>query len=65
MKLLSTADAAQRLNVSRQRVQALVAEGRLKATKVGRGYVIREADLLKLERKPPYRPKKHPARRGQ
>jgi excisionase family DNA binding protein len=45
MKLLSTDQAAERLGISGRRVRALIAEGKLKATYVGGGYVIEENDL--------------------
>jgi len=45
MKLLSTDEAAERLGVSGRRVRALIAEGKLRATYVGGGYVIEEAAL--------------------
>ena len=43
--LLSVRDAAEILGVNRQRVQALINEGRLPAQKIGSSYVIRRSDL--------------------
>lgn len=48
-KLLSTAEAASQLGVSRQRVLELIGEDRLPARKVGRAFVVRAADVANLE----------------
>jgi excisionase family DNA binding protein len=48
-KLLSTADVAAQLGVTRQRVLELITEERLLAMKVGRSYVVRASDLSALE----------------
>lgn len=48
-KLLSTADVAAQLGVTRQRVLELITNERLPAMKVGRSYVIRASDLSSLE----------------
>jgi len=45
MKLISTKEAAEKLNVSPIRVRQLIHEGKLKANRVGRDYVIEENDL--------------------
>ena len=45
MKLISTKEAAEKLNVSPIRVRQLIQEGKLKANRVGRDYVIDEKDL--------------------
>ena len=45
MKILSTSEAADVLRISRNRVLQLIDEGKLKATKVGRDYVIDERAL--------------------
>ena len=45
MKLLTTREAAQTLGVSERRVRALIADGKLKAERVGRDYVIVDKDL--------------------
>ena len=47
--LLSTAEVAAQLGVTRQRVLELITESRLPARKVGRAYVIRAGDLASLE----------------
>ncbi|MCJ7541926.1 MAG: helix-turn-helix domain-containing protein [Desulfobacterales bacterium] len=49
MKLLSANDAAERLGVHHSRVRVLIRQGRLKAQKIGRTWVIREKDLKKLK----------------
>lgn len=43
--LLSTREAAKRLNVSVRRVQALIAAGKIPASKIGNSFAIRELDL--------------------
>lgn len=43
--LISTREAAKRLNVSIRRVQALIASGRLPAEKIGNSFAIKELDL--------------------
>lgn len=48
-KLLSTAEAAEQLGVTRQRVLELITDKRLPALKVGRAYVIRAGDVAALE----------------
>jgi excisionase family DNA binding protein len=58
-KLLSVAEVAARLKLTRQRVNQLIDSGDLPATRIGRSYVIREADLAKVKHRPsPGRPKK-------
>ena len=53
MKLLTTAEAAERLGVHRTRVHVLIKEGRLPAERFGRAYMIMERDLkLVMDRKP-------------
>ncbi len=47
-KLLSTAEVAAHLGVTRQRVLELIGEERLPAMKVGRAYVVRADDLSSL-----------------
>ena len=52
MNLIGTKEAAQRLGISQQRVQALIKAGRLPAQMVGRDHLIKEEDLaLVVERK--------------
>lgn len=43
--LLTIQQAAERLELSRQRVHLLISQGRIKAHRVGREYLIRPADL--------------------
>ena len=65
-KLLSTAETAGQLGVSRQRVLELIGEDRLPAIKVGRAFVVRAADVAKLELRSVGRPpsKEKPARKS-
>lgn len=49
MRMLSTQEAAEKLNISLRRVQQLVTEGTLPAQKIGRDYVILESDLGKVK----------------
>lgn len=55
-KLLSTAEVAAQLGVTRQRVLELIDEERLPAMKVGRAYVVRADDLSSLSIGKPGRP---------
>ena len=52
-KLLSVAEAAARLNLSRARVNQLIDSGDLPATRIGRAFVIREVDLELVRERPP------------
>ncbi len=52
MDYLTTQDVAKKLGVSRQRVLALIRAKRLKATKVGRDWLILPADLASFEKRP-------------
>jgi excisionase family DNA binding protein len=45
MEFLTTKQAAERLGITPRRVQALIEVGKLPATKFGRDYQIKEADL--------------------
>jgi len=45
MNLLSVMEAAEKLGVSRWRVNQFINDGRLPAQKIGRSYVIKENDL--------------------
>ncbi len=49
MSLLSTKEAGMKLNVSPIRVRQLIQEGKLKANRVGRDYVIEEKDLASVK----------------
>ena len=54
--LLSTAQVASRLGVTRQRILELIEEERLPAQKVGRAYVVRLGDVAALTLNPVGRP---------
>ncbi len=56
--LLSTTQAAERLGVTVRGVQKMIEEGRLKALKVGRDYVISPSALNGITRQPAGRPPK-------
>ena len=57
--LLTTKEAAVELELSEQRVRALIASGRLKASKFGsRAHAIKMADLKAVRNRKPGRPKK-------
>lgn len=57
--LITTKEAAEKLNVSVGRIRQLVAEGRLPAVKVGQTNLVKESDLeLVKDRKRTGRPKK-------
>ena len=58
MALLSTKQAAEKVGVSVPRIHQLISEGRLPAKKVGRDYVINEADLKLIEDRKVGRPPK-------
>ncbi len=57
-KLLSVIEAAEKLGVSRWRVNQFINEGRLPAKKVGRSYIILESDLELVENRQTGRPPK-------
>lgn len=61
MKLISAAEAAEKLGIHITRVQVLVREGRLPAQKVGGSYVINESDLKLVKDRKPGRPPKQAA----
>jgi excisionase family DNA binding protein len=54
--ILSVVQAAAELGITRRRVNALIAAGRLPAAKVGKYYVVRRADLAKVKDRRPGRP---------
>ena len=58
MNLLTTNEAAEKLGVSVRRVQALITNGALPASKLGRDYVIKESDLELVKDRKPGRPLK-------
>jgi excisionase family DNA binding protein len=57
MKIISTAEAAKRLNVSPSRVRKMIEAKRLKAIKVGREWLIDPKDLDAVKKRTPGRPK--------
>lgn len=61
MKMLTTAEAAERLGVTVQRVHQFIKDERLPAQKMGRDYIINEGDLKSIETRPTGRPPKDPA----
>lgn len=56
--LLSVAEAAERLGLTRARVNQFISENRLPAQKIGRSFVIREKDLSLVENRKTGRPAK-------
>ena len=58
MKLLTTKETADKLGVSVRRVQAMITDGSLPASKLGRDYVIKESDLEVVKDRKPGRPAK-------
>jgi excisionase family DNA binding protein len=56
-KLLTTKEAAEKLGITVRRVQAMIVDDRLKAQKLGRDYVIEEADLESVKERKAGRPK--------
>ena len=58
MKLISTSEAARRLNVTPSRVRAMIASGRLKAMRVGIMWLIDPKDLEAVKDRKVGRPRK-------
>jgi excisionase family DNA binding protein len=58
MKIIGTAEAARRLNVTQSRVRAMIDAGRLKAMKVGREWLIDPKDLDAVKERKVGRPRK-------
>jgi excisionase family DNA binding protein len=56
VKLLSVAEAAERLGVTRARVNQFISEKRLPAQRIGRSFAIREEDLKLVENRKTGRP---------
>jgi len=56
MAKIGTAEAARRLGISQGRVSVLIREGRLKAERIGRMWIIDERDLKAVEHRPTGRP---------
>jgi len=55
--LLTTRDAATRLGITPRRVVALIHAGRLPATRLGRSWIVREADIALVRERHPGRPR--------
>jgi len=53
---LTTKQAAEELGVSTRRVRQYVEDGRLKAKKIGRDYLVSDRSLAAFKRLPPGRP---------
>lgn len=62
MTLLTTAEAAAALGVTPRRVQAMIADGLLPATRFGHSWLIKQSDLEKMPRRSAGQPKKAKAR---
>ena len=58
MKLLTTAQAAEKLGVHRTRVNVLIKQGRLPAQRYGRAFLVEEKDLVLVSERPVGRPHK-------
>lgn len=62
---MTTNEAARRLGCTRQWIDGLIADGRIKAVKMGRNWWIEDADLpaslAAIPHKPMGRPPTHPA----
>jgi excisionase family DNA binding protein len=58
VEFIGTAEAAQRLGISQKRVNVLIQQGRLPASKVGNVYMINSKDLAKVKDRKPGRPAK-------
>ncbi len=58
MELLTTKEAAEKLGVSVRRVQAMITDGSLPASKLGRDYIINASDLTLVQDRKPGRPPK-------
>ena len=56
--LLSVAEAAEKLGVTRARVNQFISENRLPAQRIGRSFVIKENDLVLIENRKTGRPAK-------
>ncbi|MGH9762974.1 MAG: helix-turn-helix domain-containing protein [Blastocatellia bacterium] len=56
-KLITVAEAAEKLGVHRTRVNVLIKEGRLAAARYGRAYLIDEKDLPLVKDRRPGRPR--------
>lgn len=57
-KILTTKEAAQILGVHQSRIYALIDSNRLKATRFGKSWIIKESDLAEVRERKVGRPKK-------
>ena len=67
MELISTAEVAQRLGIHHYSVCRIIRDGRLRAQKIGKSWVVMSEDVAKLAKTyeaQPGRPKKHNAKDG-
>ena len=55
-QFISVKEVAKRLGVTRQRVHALIANGQLRATRLGHYHFIEEAELIRYMGLPPGKP---------
>ncbi len=58
IKLLSVAEVAERLGVTRARINQFINEKRLPAQRIGRSFAVREEDLSLVENRKTGRPSK-------
>jgi excisionase family DNA binding protein len=60
MAMLGTAEAATRLGISARRVSAMIQNGQLRAMKIGKTWIIEEAEIVRLAKmkRQPGRPRK-------
>jgi len=59
--VITTEEAAEKLGVSVDRVQALIRAGRLPASRFGKAYAINEKDLALVKNRKPGRPRSKPS----
>lgn len=57
-RLLTTLEVAERLGVHRTRINVLIQEGRLPATRYGKSFLVKESDLALVAERKAGRPKK-------
>ena len=62
MGLISTQEAADRLGVTIGRVRHMIYAGRLKATKIGKVWIIDTKDLEAVRHRKPGRPRNDPSK---
>lgn len=60
--LLTPAEAAARLGLSRARVYAIIRDGRLATVRVGGRILVRESSVAKFKPRPRGRPRKKPVK---